>query len=115
MSKVKLSTLSMDDQVMVGGEVMEVSELINDLDEYRSKRICTVQPHRAAIDAKDVIDDVIENIHCNGMYDGWDNNVKQDITEEDISKIQVIFDGIFARSPSQNTAYYEDKQILVDL
>lgn len=115
MSKIKLSTLASDDQVIVSGEVMEVQDLINDLDEYRGNRICTVQPHHAAIDAKDVVDDVIENISCNGMYDGWDDEIKQDVTEEDISKIQAIFDEILARCPSQNTAYSKGKLILVDM
>ncbi|MEG2289937.1 MAG: hypothetical protein RSA29_02715 [Clostridium sp.] len=63
--------------------------------------IYTTTPHHASFDVKDIIDDAIENVYCNGMYEDWDDRIHGDVTEEDIKDIQAIFDRILARSPSQ--------------
>lgn len=117
MDKVKLSTLSSDQNLMVSGEedVISVSEILENLDNYKDKEIYTAESHRAGIDAIEVMDNIIENIHCNGMYDGWDELIIKDITNEDVEKLQTLFDDILSRRPGQNTSYTEDKLIIIDM
>ncbi|MEG0133385.1 MAG: hypothetical protein RR891_07535 [Clostridium sp.] len=117
MEKVKLSTLSKDEILSVDGEIfaVEVEELMENIERYRDMEIYTTTPHHASFDVKDIIDDAIENVYCNGMYEDWDDRIHGDVTEEDIKDIQAIFDRILARSPSQNISYESDKLIEFDI
>ncbi len=115
MEIVKLSTLSKDDIVSVEDNVTNtVEDILNDLNYYKDKKIYTTIPYYASFNAKQIIDDAIEYVQCNGMYEDWDDNIHDGITEEDIKDIQVIFDRILARSPNQNISYESDKLIEID-
>lgn len=117
MEKVKLSTLSKDDVIIAEGEfnTITVEDILNDLDYYRDIDIFTTIPHEAEFNAKKIIESAIEYVQINGMYDGWDDNILEDIAKDDIYDMQIILDRILARSPYQNISYIEDKLIEIDL
>ena len=117
MVKVKLSTLAKDEIVCVENSnyVNTVEDILNDLSYYRDKKIYISIPHYANFDAKEIIDDAIEFLQCNGMYEDWDDKIHNDITEEDIKDIQAVFDRILERNPSQNISYEEDREVEIDL
>lgn len=116
MKKVKLSTLSKDTIVFVDGysTINTVSDVLEDLESYKGKRLYTTTEHSASFDAKYIIDNAIENEYQD-MYEDWYESIKTDVTQEDIKEIQAIFDRILARSPSQNIAYEAYKSIEIDI
>lgn len=117
MKKVKLSALSKDTIVLVDGysTINTVSDVLEDLESYKSKTIYTTTEHPASFDAKGILDDAIDNEYENGMYEDWDESIKADITKDDIEELQKIFDRILARTPGQNIAYEADKLIEIDI
>ncbi|PYG88482.1 hypothetical protein LY28_01331 [Ruminiclostridium sufflavum DSM 19573] len=117
MEKIKISELEKDDVVLVEGNytVNTVEDILNDLELYKDKEIYTTTTIYAKFDAKEILEAAIEDEQCNGMYDDWDYNIKADITEEDISELQVIFDRILARHPGANFAYEPDQLIEIDV
>ncbi len=84
--------------------IVTVAEVLEDINYYKEKEIYTTTPHHACFDAESIIDIIIEDEYCNGIYDDWDNNIRTDITNVDIAELQVIIDRILARSPEQNIA-----------
>lgn len=117
MEKVKLSTLTKDTIVLADDEcrVSTVQDVLDDLEYYKTKEIYTTTPYKASFNAKEIIDDAIEYVYCNDMYEDWDERIQDDVTEEDIKDIQAIFDRILARNPSQNISYIPDKLIEFDV
>ncbi len=117
MEKVKLSTLSKDTIVIVdeNSTINTVTDIFGDLSYYKGKTVYTTKPHYASFDAESIIDNVIENESCNGMYEDWEDNIRVDITDEDIADLQKVFDRILARSPGQNISYEQDKLIDFDI
>lgn len=117
MENVKISTLSEDEILLIDGytSIVTVEDILGDLDGYKGKEIYTTKPHYASFDAESIIDNVIEDELNNGMYEDWDENVKLDITKEDIADLQKVFDRILARNPSQNISYESQKLIEIDI
>jgi neutral trehalase len=115
MKRVKLSTLSKDTIVLVekNSIIDTVSDILEDLENYKTKKIYTITEYHAKFDARRILDDAIENQQENGMYEDWDDSIRSDITQEDINDLQIIFDRILSRS--SNIAYEADKLIEIDL
>lgn len=115
MKRVKLSTLPKDTIVLVDGYsiVDTVEDILEDLENYKTKKIYTTIGHHAKFDARRILDDAIENQQENGMYEDWDESIQSDITQEDINDLQIIFDRILSRS--SNIAYEADKLIEIDM
>jgi len=117
MEKVKISQLSKDTIVWVDGDyrTITVEDILRDVGNYKDKDIYATTPYHASFNAKEIIDDAIEYVYCNGMYEDWDQYIHDDVTEEDIKDIQAIFDRILARSPNQNITYESDRLIEFDI
>lgn len=117
MVRIKLSTLSEDDNVIVDGEyfIKTVSEILEEIEGYKDRDLYTVVKHPASFNAKDIIEDAIETEYNNGMYEDWDVHMGANVTEEDINDIQKILDRILLRNPIINIAYQPNKLIEVDI
>lgn len=117
MNRVKLSALSEDTKIIVDGEsfTMEVLDVLEEIEDYRHRDLYTAIEHYATFNAKDIIDDAIENEYCNGMYENWDDFIRADVEEKDIEDIQKILDRILSRNPNANIAYMQDKLIEIDI
>lgn len=117
MNRIKLSTLSEDTKVIVDSEsfTIEVSDILENIEDYRHKDLYTVTEHHATFNAKDIIDDAIENEYCNVMYEDWDDFIRADVMEEDINDIQQVLDRILSRNPNANVSYQSDKLIDIDI
>jgi|GEM_PF-1281274 len=117
MGKVKISTLSKDTTILIDGDcrVTTVENVLDNLDNYKDREMYTTTPYKASFNAKEIIDDAIEYVQCNDMYEDWDERIYDDVTEEDIKDVQTVFDRILARSPSQNISYIADKLIEFDI
>lgn len=116
MDKVKVSTLSKNDVVLVEGSstVISVKNILDDFNSYRGSEIYTTREINACFNAEEILDAAIEEQLCNGMYEDWDANIKADITKDDLDEIQAILDRILARNSSQNITYETDKLIELD-
>ena len=115
---IKLSELDKDAKVTYGERVYTVEEVRNDLGYFTDDEeinLYTVTEHHASIDAASLIDEAFDSVYESGMYEDWDERIKQDIKEEDIQKIQAVFDEILSRNKEQNIAYYEDEKIEIDV
>ena len=115
MEKVKLSTLSKDTIVIVDGydNVNTVSDILEDLEYYRTKEIYTTTEYHASFNAKNILDDAIDYECENNMYEDWDESIRGCIKEEDIADLQKVYDRILARG--SNIAYNSDKLIEIDI
>jgi hypothetical protein len=117
MEKVKLSTLSKDTIVLVDGysNISTISDILEDLEGYKTKNVYTTTEHKANLSAKDMLDSEILSESENNMYEDWDERIWEDVTKKDIDDIQIILDRILSRSLLQNIAYIEDKLIEFDI
>ncbi|MCD3252351.1 hypothetical protein [Clostridium botulinum] len=117
MQKVKLSTLSKDAIIYVEDEerIRTVEEVLKDLEDYKSKELYTTKKHYASFNAKEIIEEAVEEVYCNGMYEDWNDNILGDVVKEDIKEIQIVLNRILARNPEQNIAYQTDKLIEIDV
>lgn len=117
MEKVKLSTLSKDETIYIEDTsvLLSVGEVLEHLDEFRDKELYTTVERYAGFNAKEILNNAIENECSDEMYEDWAENIKEDIEEKDIKEIQVILNRILARNPEQNMAYVTDKLIEIDV
>lgn len=116
MSK-KLSELKDEDMLIVNGyDVVSKEDFLNDLEFYKNKaeRVYTTTQYKANVNAEYMLEDAFEREY-NNMYEGWLENIEQDVTEDDIKDIQSILDRILSRSESTNICYTEDEKVEIDL
>lgn len=113
---IKLSELKNEDILIDENQcIYTVEEVKNDLRYFKDKdkKIYTTTQYYASIDARDMLESAID-CECDNMYEDWDLRIKDDITDEDVQKLQDVLDEIFGRSEDQNIAYYQDEEIEVD-
>lgn len=113
---VKLSELK-DDVKLISerGTIRDVEEVKVNLEWFKDEIFFTTTEHHASVDAASFIDEAFDCVYENGMYEDWDEIIKQDITEEDVQKVQAVFDDILSRGGDQNIAYYPDKEVEIDV
>lgn len=124
----KLSELKDTDKVIVNNEIiMTKSELIDEivlgmlggLSMFnRIDSIKTIysakETYRARLDARDMLEQAIEN-EADNMYEDWEDYIWADIERGDIKDIQLILDDIMSRSTQYNIAYEADEELELDL
>nr|WP_172694030.1 GTP-binding protein [Clostridium perfringens] len=115
MSK-KLSELKDEDMLIVDGTVMPKEDFIRDFKYYKSiaDKVYTTTQYKARIDANGMLDDALEREY-NNMYEGWLENIEQDVTEDDIKELQNIVDKILSRSESTNICYIKNEKVEIDI
>ena len=115
---IKLSELK-DDVIVIdeNNQVYTVGEVKNDLKYFKDeeKKLYTTTEYQASVDAASMIDEALDSVYENEMYEDWDQLIKNDITEEDVKKVQAVFDEILSRGGDQNIAYYQDEEVEVDV
>lgn len=110
---VKLSSLNNDDMLLVGENlVMSKEDYIKEMHEHKGEEVYTTTKYRAVIDARDMLESAID-CEASNMYEDWEYDVWNDVTEEDIDELQIIVDEILSRSAS--VSYITDKKVYVDL
>lgn len=113
---IKLSELKNDAKIIDENNcIYTVEDVKNDLLYFKDKekKLYTTIEYQAGIDARVMLEDALEYEDDN-MYEDWYERVKEDITNEDIQKIQAVFDEILNRNKEQNIAYYQDEEIEVE-
>lgn len=110
---IKLSELKNENMLLVGENIIISKEdYINEIQEHIGKQVYTTTEYRASIDAKSMLEDAIES-ESQEMYEDWEYDVWDDITEEDIKELQNILDRILSRS--SNVFYTADKKVEIDI
>ena len=110
---IKLSELKNENMLLVGENiVISKEDYINEIQEHIGKQVYTTTEYRAGIDAKSMLEDAIES-ESQEMYEDWEYDVWDDITEEDIKELQNILDRILSRS--SNVSYTADKKVENDI
>ncbi|HHX62334.1 MAG TPA: hypothetical protein GX707_16725 [Epulopiscium sp.] len=112
---IKLSELKDDAKVVdERGNVEDVIDVKYDVKHGSFNNVkpkfYTTMAYRACIDARNMLESAIESEDDN-MYEDWYERILNDVTDEDVEKIQIILDGILSRNPESNTAYYQGKEI----
>ena len=124
----KLSELKDTDKVIVNNEIiMTKSELIDEIVLGMSgglsmfNRIDSIktiysakETYRARLDARDMLEQAIEN-EADNMYEDWEDYIWADIERGDIKDIQLILDDIMSRNTQCNIAYEADEELELDL
>ena len=113
---IKLSELKNDAKIIDENNcIYTVEDVKNDLLYFKDKekKLYTTTEYQASVDAISMLEDALE-CEDNNMYEDWYERVKEDITDEDVQRIQAVFDEILSRSRDQNIAYYQDEEIEVD-
>lgn len=110
---IKLGELKNENMLLVGEDiVISKEDYINEIQEHIGKQVYTTTEYRASIDAKSMLEDAIES-ESQEMYEDWEYDVWDDITEEDIKELQNILDRILSRS--SNVFYTADKKVEIDI
>lgn len=110
---LKLSELKKDDMLLVGEcDVMSKEDFLKEIQEHEGKEIYTTTIYKANINARSMLDSAIE-CEADNMYEDWDYDIWNDITETDIAELQNILDKILSRS--NNVSYMADKKVEVDI
>lgn len=110
---IKLSELKNDEMLLVGENlVIEKEDFVKEIEKYRGKEVYTTTEYRANINAKSMLEDAIER-EADNMYEDWDYDIWNDITETDIAELQNILDKILSRS--NNVSYMADKKVEIDI
>ncbi|WP_308780033.1 hypothetical protein [uncultured Clostridium sp.] len=110
---IKLSELKNENMLLVGEDiVISKEDYINEIQEHIGKQVYTTTEYRASIDAKSMLEDAIES-ESQEMYEDWEYDVWDDITEENIKELQNILDRILSRS--SNVFYTADKKVEIDI
>ena len=123
----KLSELKDTDKVIVNNEIiMTKSELIDEitldmlggLSMFGVDSIKTIysakETYRARLDARDMLEQAIEN-EADNMYEDWEDYIWADIERGDIKDIQLILDDIMSRNTQCNITYEADEELELDL
>ena len=123
----KLSELKDTDKVIVNNKIiMTKSELIDEitldmlggLSMFGVDSIKTIysakETYRARLDARDMLEQAIEN-EADNMYEDWEDYIWADIELGDIKDIQLILDDIMSRNTQCNIAYEADEELELDL
>ena len=112
-STVKLSELNNDDMLLVGENlVIGKEDYIKEMHEHEGEEVYTTKEYKAGIDAKSMLEDAIE-CEADHMYDDWDYDIWDDVTEDDIEQLQDVVNKILSRS--ENVSYIADKKVEIDL
>ena len=72
------------------------------------------ESYRARLDARDMLEQAIEN-EADNMYEDWEDYIWADIERGDIKDIQLILDDIMSRDPQGNITYEVDEELELDL
>lgn len=110
---VKLSELKDDEMLLVGENlVISKEDFVKETKEHIDKEVYTTKEYRASINAKYMLESAIE-CEADNMYEDWETDIWDDITEEDINELQRIVDRIL--SGSRNISYIADKRVEIDI
>ncbi len=115
---IKLSELKNDAKIIDENNcIYTVEDVKNDLLYFKDKekKLYTTTEYQASVDAASVIEETFDCVYENGMYDDWDEIIKNDVTEEDVAKIQAVFDEILSRGGDRNITYYQNEEVEVDV
>ena len=98
---MKLSEIKDDEMLLVNERVMSKEDLLNELADNKScgiknPEVYTTRQYQAKLDVKDIMESAIENEYQN-MFEDWDQDIWNDITEDDIKNIQIVLDRILER------------------
>lgn len=114
---IKLSELK-DDVIIIdeNSSIYTVEDVKNDLRYFKDidKKLHTTKEYHASVDARDMLESAFECEYDN-MYEDWYESILDDITDEDIGRIQAVITTILLRSKDQNIAYYPDEEIEIDI
>ena len=110
---VKLSELK-DDEIIMNDmkQTYTVKEVRNDPSICNNK-LYTTREYEAHIDARSMLESALESEWGN-MYEDWYERVLDDITSDDVDKIQEIIDNMLSRNEEQNTSYWQMYKIDVE-
>ena len=110
---VKLSELKNEDMLLVGENLVIYKEdYLKEINEHRGKEVYTTKEYRAGIDAKSMLEDAISS-EADNMYEDWEDDIWDDITERDIDELQNVVDRIL--SGCNNVSYIPDKRVEIDI
>lgn len=110
---IKLSELKNDEMLLVGENlVIEKEDFVKEIEEHRGKEVYTTTEYRASISAKDMLESAID-CEAPNMYEDWEYDIWEDISEEDINELQNILNRIL--NGSRNISYISDKKIEIDI
>lgn len=93
---MKIYNIPNDEFVIKNDEVLSVEELREyweDMDVLERRGWYLAKKERLKVNAKDVIDDIIDTL--SGGYVDMDELLKDNITNDDISRLQDVIDSIF--------------------
>lgn len=110
---VKLSELKNEDMLLVGENlVIDKEDYLKEINAHRGKEVYTTKEYRAGIDAKSMLEDAISS-EADNMYEDWEDEIWDDITERDIDELQSVIDRIL--SGCNNVSYIADKRVEIDI
>lgn len=110
---VKLSALNKRALLLVGKEtILNKEDYLKERRMHMGKPVYTVVEYTAKLNAKQMIDNIIE-VEAKNMHEDWNKEIKKQIKESDIKSLQTILNNILDRD--NNICYSADKKVEIDI
>lgn len=110
---IKLSELKNDDMLLVGENfVISKEDFVKELTEHTGEKVYTTTEYKANINAKNMLECAID-CEASNMYEDWEYDIWDDISEQDITELQNIVDKIL--NSSRSICYIADKEVEIDI
>lgn len=115
---IKLSELKDDENLLINNElVLTKKQFLEDFPTQEDREGCevyTTVKYNAYLNARNILNEAIEDEASDNMYNEWLDKIHNDITEDDVKAFQDILDRILLRNVKQNISYQADKEIKID-
>lgn len=114
---MKLSELKDKDYIIVNGDNMLTKEdILEDSEYYKDKEMYAAKKEYIGIDVRNMLECEFEHIEDSGdSYEGWYDDICEEITDQDIEDIEKVIHRILNRDPKKSYCFREDEKIEFDI
>ena len=114
---IKLSELKDKDYVIVNGDNMITKEdILENVEYYKDKEMYTAKKEYIGVDVSNMLECEFEHIESSReSYEGWYDDICEEITDQDIEDIEKVIRRILNRDPKKSYCFKEDEKIEFDI
>lgn len=112
---VKLSQLNNEDLLITSdSQLCRVEDIKQDPTQFKDKTIFTAKPLSVRVDAKEMLDTVLEREWYNRNATWYDKALTQ-VVDKDVQALQDVLDKIFRQFSRRSASYTGDLEVEIDI
>lgn len=110
---IKLSELKDKDYIIVNGDNMITKEdILENIEYYKDKEMYTAKKEYIEVDVRNMLE---SDFDITESYDGWYDDIWEEVTEQDIKDIENVIHRILNRNPKKSYYFSENEKIEFDI